>query len=336
MTYGSHLNSSREVMVHWPTTGFLPNGRWSITLSTMGGVYISSFGRSWMQGVEEITDKYTVVLWIRCIFLTVSTAYSFHNTTFDLGYYYFHSSVSLNFFFFLPLWWRGQSWGSSGSFSCSWWRLTPPAAPHTPPPGWVKTRRPTGTASCSSGPMLESGYMHTRTQWIFRGIMCVSSERQCLKAVSYLHSSQLNHRPDALRNHVEVLCSLWGNQGKIQLRRLHRERRVYTRLIWGCSRQYFVFVKHQGTTREHSCVYLSEGAYSQLHSRAYLVFKDEFSSQQCLPRLQTFLYDGMPQQFGCLIHAWIQLHHWRADTAAQQLILTLGRRWHVTVIFLCL
>lgn len=53
MTYGSHLNPSRLVMVHWPTTGFLPNGRWSITLSTKGGVYISSFGRSWMEGAEE-------------------------------------------------------------------------------------------------------------------------------------------------------------------------------------------------------------------------------------------------------------------------------------------
>lgn len=27
MMFGSHLNSSRLVMVHWPTTGFLPNGR---------------------------------------------------------------------------------------------------------------------------------------------------------------------------------------------------------------------------------------------------------------------------------------------------------------------
>lgn len=44
---GSQRNSSRQSMVHWPTTGFLPNGLWSMTFSTMGGVYISSLGRSW-------------------------------------------------------------------------------------------------------------------------------------------------------------------------------------------------------------------------------------------------------------------------------------------------
>lgn len=53
MTYGSQRNCSRLVMVHWPTTGFLPNGLWSITLSTMGGVYISSFGSSWWEAIEE-------------------------------------------------------------------------------------------------------------------------------------------------------------------------------------------------------------------------------------------------------------------------------------------
>ena len=63
MTYGSHLNSSRLVMVHWPTTGFLPNGRWSITLITIGGVYISSFGSSyiweweWMLSIELRCDS---------------------------------------------------------------------------------------------------------------------------------------------------------------------------------------------------------------------------------------------------------------------------------------
>lgn len=46
MRYGSQRNSSRQSMVHCPTTGFLPNGLWSITFSTMGGVYISSFGSS--------------------------------------------------------------------------------------------------------------------------------------------------------------------------------------------------------------------------------------------------------------------------------------------------
>lgn len=46
MRCGSQRNSSRQSMVHCPTTGFLPNGLWSITFSTMGGVYISSLGRS--------------------------------------------------------------------------------------------------------------------------------------------------------------------------------------------------------------------------------------------------------------------------------------------------
>lgn len=41
-------------MVHCPTTGFLPNGLWSITFSTMGGVYISSLGRSWWEGVGRV------------------------------------------------------------------------------------------------------------------------------------------------------------------------------------------------------------------------------------------------------------------------------------------
>lgn len=43
---GSQRNSSRQSMVHWPTTGFLPKGLWSTTFSTMGGAYISSLGRS--------------------------------------------------------------------------------------------------------------------------------------------------------------------------------------------------------------------------------------------------------------------------------------------------
>lgn len=43
-----------------------------------------------------------------------------------------------------------------------------------------------------------------------------------LQAGSYLHSSELDHRPDALRNHVEVLSSLWGDQGKVRVPRLHK------------------------------------------------------------------------------------------------------------------
>lgn len=39
----------------------------------------------------------------------------------------------------------------------------------------------------------------------FIDIMCIILEGQCLKVVCYLHSSKLHHRPDALRNHIEVL-----------------------------------------------------------------------------------------------------------------------------------
>lgn len=45
------------------------------------------------------------------------------------------------------------------------------------------------------------------------------------RQAGYLHSSELNHRPDALRNHVEVLGSLWGHQGKIGIAQLHRGRK---------------------------------------------------------------------------------------------------------------
>lgn len=65
--------------------------------------------------------------------------------------------------------------------------------------------------------------------------------------------------------------------------------------------------------------------------RPHLVFQDKFSSYKCLPSLPTLLDDGVPQQFGRLIHACVQLHHWCADTAAQQLVLPLRRREHVQV-----
>lgn len=44
------------------------------------------------------------------------------------------------------------------------------------------------------------------------------------RVVCYLYSSKLHHRPDPLRNHVEVLCSLWGNQGKFAGLQRERER----------------------------------------------------------------------------------------------------------------
>lgn len=40
------------------------------------------------------------------------------------------------------------------------------------------------------------------------------------QAGSYLHRCELNHRPDALRNHVEVFSSLWGSQGKVRFSQL--------------------------------------------------------------------------------------------------------------------
>lgn len=57
-----------------------------------------------------------------------------------------------------------------------------------------------------------------------------------------------------------------------------------------------------------------------------LVFKDEFSGHECLSCLLALLDDGMPQQFGRLIHTRVQLHHWGTDAAAQQLVFPLGGR----------
>lgn len=66
--------------------------------------------------------------------------------------------------------------------------------------------------------------------------------------------------------------------------------------------------------------------------RTNLVLKNEFSGHEGLPCLLPPLDDGMPQQFGHLVHARVQLHHWGADAAAQQLILPLGRRAHGHVV----
>lgn len=62
--------------------------------------------------------------------------------------------------------------------------------------------------------------LYTHVQVIMRDATCVPLDKRCLKTVRYLHSSELNHGPDALRNHVEVLGSLRGNQRKIWLARL--------------------------------------------------------------------------------------------------------------------
>lgn len=60
------------------------------------------------------------------------------------------------------------------------------------------------------------GSVHTHDQVIMRDVAWVFPlDKLSLKTVRYLHSSELNHGPDTLRNHVEVLGSLWGNQRKI-------------------------------------------------------------------------------------------------------------------------
>lgn len=204
-TYGSHLNSSRDVMVHWPTTGFLPNGRWSITFSTMGGVYISSLGRSWVERMDKM----------------------------KLPPKHLSNTLMHDVLLPLPLWWRGPSWGSWGSFSCSWWRLTPPSVLHIPPPGSAKTLRPAGTVSCSSDPMPESGYRDAHRVDHFLRYDIYQFRMTGSKVVCYLHSSELHHRTDPLWNHVEVLCSLWGNQRKIWLPRLQRHEKSWVpELFW--------------------------------------------------------------------------------------------------------
>lgn len=62
-----------------------------------------------------------------------------------------------------------------------------------------------------------------------------------------------------------------------------------------------------------------------------LIFQNKFSCQKCLPSPLPLLGDGMPQQFRSLINGRIQLHHWGANTAAQQLILPLCRGSHDTI-----
>lgn len=133
----------------------------------------------------------------------------------------------------LPLWWRGPSWGSWDSFSCSWWRRTPPSVPHIPPPGSAKTLRPAGMVSCSSDPMPESGYRDAHRVDNFLRYDIYRFRMIGSKVVCYLHSSELHHRTDPLWNHVEVLCSLWGNQRKIWLPRLQRQEKSWVpELFW--------------------------------------------------------------------------------------------------------
>lgn len=55
----------------------------------------------------------------------------------------------------------------------------------------------------------------THIEDVLRQAACVPLDKQCLKTVPYLHSSELNHGPDALWNHIEVLGSFWRNQRKI-------------------------------------------------------------------------------------------------------------------------
>lgn len=75
----------------------------------------------------------------------------------------------------------------------------------------------------------------------------------------------------------------------------------------------------------HVCVCVYVFVYFSFAFKANLVLKDEFSSHQCLAGLFAFLGDGMPQQFGCFACAWSQSYNWGANTAAQQLILSLCR-----------
>lgn len=67
-----------------------------------------------------------------------------------------------------------------------------------------------------------------------------------LKSLYYLHSSELNHRPNALRNHIEVLGSFWRNQRKIYFTRLRRERVHEAAAIKIAMKlkQYAVHIKH--------------------------------------------------------------------------------------------
>lgn len=100
MTYGSHLNCSRDVMVHWPTTGFLPNGRWSITFSTIGGVYISSFGRSWMEGVEK-RKNWSVKTHLEVVF-QVSSAEDTKISQYSFWFWLTLFSLCISFILFSP------------------------------------------------------------------------------------------------------------------------------------------------------------------------------------------------------------------------------------------
>lgn len=127
--YGSHLYSTSESMVHWPTTGFLPNGLWSTTFSTIGGVYISSLGKSFRV-------KY------RCL----------RSLTFKLVCY-LKKEINKHI---LPLSTEEHFQGSWGSFSCSWWQQTESSHLHTPPPSSGRPLVPAGRSSCCVNPMPES------------------------------------------------------------------------------------------------------------------------------------------------------------------------------------
>lgn len=61
---------------------------------------------------------------------------------------------------------------------------------------------------------------YTHTEKALGDFSRLSQWKVNLQAGSHLHSCELNHGPDALRNHVEVLSSLWGDQGKVRVSRL--------------------------------------------------------------------------------------------------------------------
>lgn len=132
-------------------------------------------------------------------------------------------------------------------------------------------------------------WIHKHTQDGFNYTMCMRLGRRCIKAVSHLHSGELNHRPDALRNHVEVLCSFWGNQGKIGLTHLHTQRKIYEVAV---GKNIFIIFFHI-----FSC-FLSKGACSWLLLGHTLSLRISSAATRASPALWPFWMTGYHRSLG--------------------------------------